>query len=377
MERKYSKALLDGMREKQRETTFEGVPVLVKPIPEGGEPGDMDPRLYRTMRMMPLLEKLMVFRKKPKTILETVLPLRKMFGEYKGIRLVDAGVQIARETVPSADGYPVPVRVYTRLTPGSGRPVLVFFHGGGFFGGGVEIVEQLCMLLVQKLDCVVCSVAYRLCPENHYPQPLDDCWNAALWARENAVRFGGDGARLAVGGDSAGGNLAAAITLRSRREGIALVKCQLLLYPVVNIAGKKTGFYQGVQPEKYCYSHRHAKILRASQRLISKMLNGGGSENLMEEIYLQGRLPAGHEYASPLLGDCTGLPPTLLLFGEHDFLAFEDFAYAQTLQKAGVPLRLIVYRGLGHGFADQIGVTPQAEDCVDELTAYLAGRLGG
>lgn len=97
----------------------------------------------------------------------------------------------------------------------------------------------------------------------------------------------------------------------------------------------------------------------------------GEDFNMMESVYLQGHLPAEHIYASPLLDDMHDVPPTLLMFGEHDFLVFEDFAYAQTLVHAGRRLRTIVYRGLGHGFADQIGVTPQAEDCIEEIADYM------
>ena len=101
------------------------------------------------------------------------------------------------------------------------------------------------------------------------------------------------------------------------------------------------------------------------------MLAGQDSGNLLEAIYLQGHLDPEHIYASPLLDDFHALPPTLLAFGEHDFLAFEDFAYARHAAKAGVLLRTIVYRGLGHGFADQIGVMPQAEDLMGEIAAMM------
>ena len=234
----------------------------------------------------------------------------------------------------------------------------------------------MCKLLVQKRPSLVINVDYRLCPEHHYPQPLDDCWAATRWAYENAERFGGDPARLAVAGDSAGGNLAATVTLRDREEGTGMVKAQLLLYPAVNLAKKETEFYHGVDQSKYQFSRRHEKVLRTTMGLMSEMLSGGGDmSSMLEQVYLQGHLPADHIYASPLLADPAGLPPTLLLFGEHDFLVFEDFAYAQTLQKAGVPLRLLVYRGMGHGFADQVGVAPQAEDCIEEMAEYMHSVL--
>lgn len=274
------------------------------------------------------------------------------------------------------DGYQVPVRVYTRENRSENLPMFVYYHGGGFFGGGPDIVEQMCKLLVQKLDCVAFNVDYRLCPENHYPAPLDDCFFATKWARDNAAKFGGDASKIAVGGDSAGGNLAAAVTLRDREEKTGIVKLQVLLYPAVNVSGKETEFYHGVDMAKYQRSKRHGKVLDATLNLMSGMMGGDASQgNMLDNIYLQGNLNPEHIYASPLLDDMHDLPATMLIFGEHDFLAFEDFAYAQTAAKAGVKLKTIIYRGMGHGFADQIGVAPQAEDCMGEIAEYMKENL--
>ena len=372
MARKYDVSLADKMKANEKTVTVQGVPILVKPIPEGGEDGDMDPRVYKSMKMMPLLSHFMGKPKKNQTPLQQILPLRKMFNEYKGAYIADEGVTTEHFAVDSPDGHKVPVRVYTREKQGEKLPVFVYYHGGGFFGGGPDIVEQMCKLLVQNLNCVALNVDYRLCPENAYPAPLDDCWAATRWAFENAAKFGGDNTRMAVSGDSAGGNLAAAITLRDREEKTGMVKMQVLIYPAVNIAGIHTEFYHGVDMSKYHISKKHGKVLRAVQGLMTGMMGSDPSKgSMLDNIYLQGREKPNHIYASPLLADFTGLPPTLLIFGEHDFLVFEDFAYAQTAVKAGVSIKTIVYRGMGHGFADQIGVAPQAEDCIKEIAAYM------
>lgn len=375
--RKYSQALLEAMKQNETVENVKGVSVLVKPIPEGGEPGDMDPRLYKSMKTAMTLIKLMPKQKKPETTLEMVLPLRKMFNDAKSIPITDMPITTEHVTVSSTDGYPVPVRVYRRETPSSGLPVFVYYHGGGFFGGSPDVVEQMCKLLVQNIDCVAFNVDYRLCPENHYPAPLDDCFAATAWAYENAARFGGDNTRMAVGGDSAGGNLAAAVTLRDREEEKHMVKLQVLLYPAVNISGKHTEFYHGVDKSKYQCSKKHEKVIHATLDMMNSMSNGDSdpSADMLEHVYLQGQLSADHIFASPLLDDFHDLPPTMLIFGEHDFLVFEDFAYAQTAVHAGIPLKTIVYRGMGHGFADQIGVTPQAEDCMQEIADFMKTTL--
>lgn len=373
MGRKYDVSLLEKMRANEKVVTYENVPVLVKPIPEGGEPGDMDPRLYKSMHMMPMMTKLMPKPKKPADINEKVKPLRKMFADYKGELVVTAGVETQHITVPSLDGHGVPVRIYKRTNAGEGLPIFVYYHGGGFFGGGPDIVEQMCMLLVQNFDCVALNVDYRLCPEAHYPQPFDDCWCATRWAYENAQQIGADKTKFTVAGDSAGGNLAAAITLRDREEKTGMVKLQVLLYPAVNISGKETEFYHGVDMSKYKKSPRHTKLLDQLLPMMMEMLSG--DDNMLESVYLQGNLEKEHIFASPLLDDFHDLPATLLIFGEHDMLVFEDFAYARTAQKAGVQLKTIVYRGMSHGFADQIGVAPQAEDCMQEIAKYMAEIL--
>ena len=368
MGRKYDVKTLDALRQGEYETKVKGVPILVKPIPEGGKDGDMDPRLYKSMRFLPLLGKFMMKPKKNMTIEEKIKPIRKMFATYKGVYVVKEGVISEEKSVKSSDGYEVPFRIYQRVQHGKNLPILLYYHGGGFFGGSMDIVEQMCKLLVEKLDCIVINVGYRLCPEAHYPQPLDDCWAATCWAYEHAAELGSNG-KLAVAGDSAGGNLAAAVTLRDRDECRGMVKMQVLIYPAVNIAGKLTEFYHGTDISLYHKSSHHAKLIDSMVGLL------GDASSMLDEVYLQGYLDPQHIYASPLLDDFHDLPSTLLMFGEHDFLAFEDFAYARHAHKAGVDLKVIVYRGLGHGFADQIGVMPQAEDLIEEVAAAMNVKL--
>lgn len=208
MGRKYELDLLDKMNKGKEEVTYKGVKVLVKPIPEGGAEGDMDPRLYKSMKMLPLLKHFMPKPKKNATTLEKIMPLRKMFAEYKGDYIADEGVVTTHVKVESYDGYQVPVRIYKREKAGENLPIFVYYHGGGFFGGGPDIVEQMCKVVVQNIDCVALNVDYRLCPENHYPQPFEDCYSALKWIHSHAGEYGANPDRIAVSGDSAGGNLA-------------------------------------------------------------------------------------------------------------------------------------------------------------------------
>ncbi len=375
MGRKYNVNIIEKLQSEAKWTEYKGLNVLVKPIPEGGEDGDMDPRLYKSMKMMPFIMKMMPKQKEPETVLESVLPMRKMFNKYKGTYIANEGIETFYEKVPSADGYEVPIRIYKRTNAGENLPIFVYYHGGGFFGGSADIVEQMCKLLVQNYDCIAFNVDYRLCPENHYPQPLDDCFYATLWARDHGAKYGGDNTRMVVSGDSAGGNLAAAVTLRDREEHTNMVKARVLYYPAVNVAGIETEYYKGVDRSQYHCSKKHAKLLN----MMFGMMSGDDDSKqntMLQDVYLQGNLEAGHIYASPLLDDQHDIPSTLLMFGEHDFLVFEDFAYAQTLKAAGRDIKTIIYRGMGHGFGDQIGVCPQAEDSIKEIAKYLEEIFG-
>lgn len=370
MGRRYKEALLDKIRQGQQEIQYNGINVLVKPIPEGGNDGDVDPRLFKSMRFIPLIMHFLPKNKKYATLEQQIAAPRKMFGSYKGDYVVTEGVETQYITVKSTDGYDVPVRIYKRSKAGENLPLLVYYHGGGFFGGGPDIVEQMCKVLVRDLDCVVLNVDYRLCPEAHYPQPLDDCWAATKWAYDHRAELGAAEKKIAVSGDSAGGNLAAAITLRDRDEGTNMVGLQALIYPAVNISGKHTEFYHGTNPASYHTTKRCKKSVESMYRMMG-MLISGGNGNILEDVYLQGNLDPEHRYASPILDDFHNIPPTLLAFGEHDFLVFENFAYAQHAVKAGVNIKTVIYRGLGHGFADQIGVMPQAEDLMAEIAVMM------
>lgn len=153
-----------------------------------------------------------------------------------------------------------------------------------------------------------------------------------------------------------------------------MVGMQALIYPAVNIAGAHTEFYRGADPAKYHKSKRHRKMVDVMYQMMGAMA-GGNTGNMLDDVYLQGYEKPERIYASPILDDFRDLLPTLLAFGEHDFLVFEDFAYARHAVKAGVQLKTIVYRGLGHSFADQIGVMPQGEDLMAEIAAMMGEVL--
>ncbi|MEV3920151.1 alpha/beta hydrolase [Actinomadura coerulea] len=220
----------------------------------------------------------------------------------------------------------VPVRIYRpRETP---APVLVYFHGGGFVTGGLENEHERCLRFAGEDGIAVVSVDYRLAPEHPFPAGFEDCYAATVWAHEHAEEFGGDAERVAVGGGSAGGALAAAVALRARDEGGPPLVFQMLLYPVLD-----------------------DRMATPSMRAFTEppLFNSGDVRHMWRH-YLGGRadVPA---YAAPARAeDLGGLPSAYVLVPEHDPLRDEGLAYAHRLIASGVPTELHHVPGACHGF---------------------------
>lgn len=245
---------------------------------------------------------------------DLVLALARPAGEERAVvedRLVAGGV---------------PVRIYRpRETP---APVLVYFHGGGFVTGGLENEHERCLRFAGEDGIAVVSVDYRLAPEHPFPAGFEDCYAATVWAHAHAEEFGGDAERVAVGGGSAGGALAAAVALRARDEGGPPLVFQMLLYPVLD-----------------------DRMATPSMRAFTEppLFNSGDVRHMWRH-YLGGRadVPA---YAAPARAeDLSGLPRAYVLVPEHDPLRDEGLAYAHRMIVSGVPTELHHVPGACHGF---------------------------
>ena len=253
-----------------------------------------------------------------------------------------------------ADGPhgPIPVRVY-RPTAADSAPLVVYYHGGGFVSGSVEAWDGLCRRIAKASGAVVVSVDYRLAPEHPYPVGLDDSHAALMWAAANAPALGADGDRVAVAGDSAGGNLAAAVALRARAEGPA-IRAQVLVYPAVS-------------PE--CSSE-------------SMVTNGAGylltsdSMRAMWDWYLGPDGDRNDAYAAiDRAADYSGLPPALVLTADYDPLRDEGERYASLLEGFGIETTLTRYDGMIHGFFGLREIVPDSDRAVAEVAAFLRTRL--
>jgi acetyl esterase len=232
----------------------------------------------------------------------------------------------------------MPVRVYTP----EGRepfPLVVFFHGGGWMLGDLDTHDPFCRAHCAGVDCVIVSVDYRLAPEHRFPAAVDDALAATRWVAKHAVEVGGDPARTAVAGDSAGGNLSAVAALRLREEGGPVLRGQLLIYPAL---GNRT-------PPTPSYVEKH---------------------------YLAEEAQAANSHVAPLLApNLSGLPPALVITAEYHVLRDEGERYVERLRASGVEARASRYDGVNHRFAGLIGILDQAEQACDEICTWLRDVL--
>ncbi|WUI04459.1 alpha/beta hydrolase [Spirillospora sp. NBC_00431] len=273
----------------------------------------------------------------------------------------DVKADVRDRTIPGPPGGPdVPVRIYRPRGTTRPAPVLVYFHGGGFVTGDLENEHGRCLTFAGEDGIAVVSVDYRLAPEHPFPAGFADCYTATVWAHEHAAEFGGDPERVAVGGGSAGGALAAAVALRARESGGPPLVFQMLLYPVLD-------------------DRMDTPSMRAYTR--PPLFNRGDVEHMWRH-YLGGRagsragVPA---YAAPArASDLRGLPPAYLLIAEFDPLRDEDFAFAHRLILAGVPTEVHHVPGACHGFdgimSARLGRLAFAEERA-VLRCNLHGRL--
>ena len=247
------------------------------------------------------------------------------------------------------DGVEVPVRVYT---PSADGPVgaLVWLHGGGWVLGSIETTDATCRALANQAQCVVVSVEYRLAPEAKFPLPLDDAFAATAWTVEHAAALGVDPGAVAVGGASAGGNLAAAVTLIARDRGGPALAHQLLVYPAVGSDDSSESFRDngegyGLDRTTMDWYWRH---------------------------YVRDDVDAANPLAAPLLAeDLSGLPPALIITAEYDPLRDDGEAYAGRLQRAGVETTCSRYDGMIHGFFSAGAPVDRTWDAIAEATTAL------
>lgn len=309
--------------------------------PEGGS-GGLDPRVRAALEALgPVAD----FRSQP---LATV---RSTFRQTSA-RLPKVGEAPARVVDRAVPGGPA-VRLYAPPEPGP-HPVLLFLHGGGWVLGDLDSHDDVCRSMAVRAGALVVSADYRLSPEARFPAPLDDCEAALRWAADHAAEYGGDPHRLAVGGDSAGGNLAAALALRLRDRGGPPVAFQLLIYPVTD---------RNFETASYRQYASGFGLTRANMQWFWDCYLPGAAEPPR---------PEAAPLRSPALG---GLPPAFIITAECDVLRDEGEAFARRLHKEGVAVRGMRFQGMNHGFIRMGALYPQADRALTELAGALRSGL--
>lgn len=262
--------------------------------------------------------------------------------------------QVLDRTIP-AGGHDLSVRIYTPMETSletDEYPILVYFHGGGWLLGSLDTHDGICRLLGKAAGCVVISVQYRLAPENPFPAALEDAYQAVCWAAENTREFRGDASRLAVGGDSSGGNLAAAVSLMARDRGGPLLLHQLLLYPVLDLST--------FDRESY-HAHGTGYVLTTE------------SMRYYRGQYLSRKEQRTDPYVSPLLDrDLSGLPSATVVNAELDVLTDEGKAYAERLTGAGVFVTHLRYEQMIHPFLNFLKDVDRAKEALIEIGDHMA-----
>jgi acetyl esterase len=257
---------------------------------------------------------------------------------------------------------PIPARLYSNgKTP---APTIVFFHGGGWVAGSLFTHERQARALAIDAEAVVLSVDYRQPPETPFPGAFEDCLAATKWAAANIGSLGGDAARLAVAGDSAGGNLAAAVAQAARSGGPRLA-AQLLVYPATDLAGS------------YGAATENAKYPSRKENAEGYFLTGGAMR-FFAGHYLSQAKDGEDQRASPMrAADLSGLPPAVICTAEFDPLRDEGEAYANALKRAGVEVVYFREAGMVHGFFGMGAASPAAEAARLRATMAFRKMLGG
>jgi acetyl esterase len=248
----------------------------------------------------------------------------------------------------------IPIRIYT---PTAATPMgtLVFFHGGGWVLGSVDTYDVLCRTIANAAGCVLVSVDYRLAPEHKFPAAPEDCYAATRWVAANAESLGSHPSRIAVGGDSAGGNLAAVVAMMARDRGGPALRFQLLFYPAISAANDT--------PSQREFAADGFVLSRADMQWFWNH-------------YLTAPADRANPYACPNMArDLSNLPPALVQTASHDPLRDEGEAYAVQMRTAGVKVACTRYDGVTHGFVSFSDMVDKGKQALQEAADALRGAF--
>jgi acetyl esterase len=258
------------------------------------------------------------------------------------------------DTEAASAAGPIPLRIYTPVAAGGATAAIVYLHGGGFVLGDLDCYDALCRTLANESGARVIAVDYRLAPEHPFPAAVEDCFEALKWIESNAPDLGVDANRIAVAGDSAGGNLAAVMCLLAKENrGEPTIAFQVLIYPATRIGGVNGG-----------------RPFGSGYFLDSRTI----------DWFSRHYIPAGTDRSdwrlSPLNAlELKGLPPAYIVTAGFDPLRDEGMAYAEKLKQAGVPVTAVEYASMIHGFFSMQALIPLATEAIAAAAHAVRGAL--
>ncbi len=264
-------------------------------------------------------------------------------------------LKIQEKTIPGSGGG-IPIRIYYPKQGNSGPlPVVMYYHGGGWSIGDLDSHDDICRIIAHMCGVLVISTDYRRAPEHRYPAAIEDAFAALLWARDNAGTLGADSYRIAVAGDSAGGNIAAVVSLKARERDRSLIRSQVLIYPVVDISSMKTESYKNFA-SGYFLTEKSMKIFRS--------------------MYAPDSRKWKDPFISPLRSNnLCNLPPAFIVTAEFDVLRDEGEVYAARLRAGGTKATSKRYRGVIHGFISLNRLSDKSEEAFNDIVRFLKETL--
>lgn len=275
------------------------------------------------------------------------ISIDRTLPQQRKIQLADVASVLNTKFI-ARDGAEIPVRIYIPVTAKKELPLIVYYHGGGWVIGDIDYMDGGCQYLTKHSEAIVISIDYRLAPENPYPIPQNDAYDGFLWAVENSLQLPIDYSKIAVAGDSAGGNLAASVTVRSIEENGPKIHKQLLIYPALDAVN----------------------IYNSHVEFGEELGLDSDEMQLYYLQYVQNKELLSHPYVSPkLYNNKALLPATMIVAAEFDVLNDEGYEYIKELEVAGVKTNHRILPGLIHSFFSKMNYFEQQ---TDETTALLA-----
>lgn len=262
--------------------------------------------------------------------------------------------KVLKREALSTEGHQIPIKIFIPKGSKEPLPVFMYYHGGGFAYGTYDTKPNVCKAIAVKANCIVVSVDYRLSPEHPFPAAINDCYEATQWVAEHAQEFGGDGSRIAVGGESAGGNLSACVSVMARDKRTPKILHQTLLYPAVDMTMSEPSI------EKNGEGYMLTKPLMVKFRTA----------------YVPNETDRRNTYCSPTFADLKDLPPALVITAEYDPLVDEGNKYAEKLKAAGVPVRHKQFNDTIHDFTLMMPtVLPEAIESMEMVVEEVRKAL--